>query len=177
MGPVKGNKSDVESNEEEETALRNVGGLSGPLAEDDPVNGDRPEANMPPVIKDPEMSRAQDMDTRNAIGHAVFGSWCEACVDGQGRLDAHKSSRERGDLPELGYKYGLLNSKDEEKVLVKEKLASDRTQILAGRDLESGMLIWHVIPQKGVNTWHLQLRPCEQIYQASDLQTRDPQVR
>ncbi len=117
-----GPESDDEPNDEDEEHIScEEGEPSGPSDGTDPVNGDQPEARAPPLIKDPGLPSQEEIDAHNAIGHSVYRSWCEACVDGQGREDAHRGGKERGVYPELGYDYGFLNSRDEDKVRRKQK--------------------------------------------------------
>ena len=54
----------------------------------------------------PEPS-ARQIAEHELTGHAVYRSWCRHCVASKGRAHA-RSSREDGELPEIGIDYGLF---------------------------------------------------------------------
>ena len=62
----------------------------------------------------PEPS-ARQIAEHEFTGHAVYRSWCRHCVASKGRAHAH-SSREEGELPEIGIDYGFFR-RDKEDVL------------------------------------------------------------
>ena len=68
------------------------------------VDGD--EAMVPRVPHLPPEPSARQIAEHELTGHAVHRSWCRHCVASKGRAHAH-SSREEGELPEIGIDYGL----------------------------------------------------------------------
>ena len=58
---------------------------------------------------------ARQIAEHELTGHAVYRSWCRHCVASKGRAHAH-SSREGGELPEIGIDYGFFG-RDKEDVL------------------------------------------------------------
>ena len=50
---------------------------------------------------------ARQIVENELTGHAVYRCWCRHCVASKGRAHAH-SSREEGDLPEIGMHYGFF---------------------------------------------------------------------
>ena len=81
------------------------GGAHDPMRDD--VDGD--EAMVPRVPNLlPEPSPRQIAE-HELTGHAVYTSWCRHCVASKGRAHAH-SSREEGELPEIGIDYGFFLS-------------------------------------------------------------------
>ena len=79
----------------------------------DDVDGD--EAMVPRVPNLPPELSARQIAEHELTGHAVCRSWCRRCVASKGRAHAH-SSREKGELPEIGFDYGFFG-RDEEDVL------------------------------------------------------------
>ena len=79
----------------------------------DDVDGD--EAMVPRVPNLPPEPSARLIAEHELTGHAVYRSWCRHCVASKGRAQAH-SSREEGELPEIGIDYGFFGS-DKEDVL------------------------------------------------------------
>ena len=71
----------------------------------DDVDGD--EAMLPRVSNLPPEPSAREIAEHELTGHAVKRSWCRHCVASKGRAHAH-SSREEGELPEIGIDYGFL---------------------------------------------------------------------
>ena len=87
------------------------GGAHDPMRDD--VDGD--EAMVPWVPNlHPEPS-ARQIAEHELTGHEVHRSWCRHCVASKGRTHAH-SSREEGELPEIGIDYGFFG-RDKEDVL------------------------------------------------------------
>ena len=87
------------------------GGTHDPIR--DHVDGD--EAMVPRVPNLPPEPSARQIAEHELTGHAVHRSWCRHCVTSKGRAHAH-SSREEGDLPEIGIGYGFFG-RDKEDVL------------------------------------------------------------
>ena len=58
---------------------------------------------------------ARQIAEHELTGHAVYRSWCRHCVASKGRAHAH-SSREEGEVPEIGIDYGFFG-RDKEDVL------------------------------------------------------------
>ena len=79
----------------------------------DDVDGD--EAMVPRVPNLPPEPSARQIAEHELTGHAVYRSWCRHCVASKGRAQAH-SSREEGELPEIGIDYGFFG-RDKEDVL------------------------------------------------------------
>ena len=76
----------------------------------DDVDGD--EAMVPNLHPEPS---ARQIAEHELTGHAVYRSWCRHCVASKGRAHAH-SSREEGELAEIGIDYGVFG-RDKEDVL------------------------------------------------------------
>ena len=70
---------------------------------------------MPRVPNLPPEPSARQIAEHELTGHAVYRSWCRHCVASKGRAHAH-SSREEGELPEIGIDYGFFG-RDKEDVL------------------------------------------------------------
>ena len=87
------------------------GGARDPMRDD--VDGD--EAMVPRVPNLPPEPSARQIAEHELTGHAVCRSWCRHCVASKGRAHAH-SSREEGELPEIGIDYGFFG-RDKEDVL------------------------------------------------------------
>ena len=79
----------------------------------DDVDGD--EAMVPRVPNLPPEPCARQIAEHELTGHAVYRSWCRHCVASKGRAHAH-SSREEGELLEIGIDYGFFG-RDKEDVL------------------------------------------------------------
>ena len=79
----------------------------------DDVDGD--EAMVPRVPDLPPEPSARQIAEHELTGHAVYRSWCRHCVASKGRAQAH-SSREEGELPEIGIDYGFFG-RDKEDML------------------------------------------------------------
>ena len=80
------------------------GGARDPIRDD--VDGD--EAMVPRVPNLPPEPSARQIAEHELTGHAVCRSWCRHCVASKGRAHAH-SSREEGELPEIGIDYGFFD--------------------------------------------------------------------
>ena len=80
-----------------------AGGAHDPMRDD--VDGD--EAMVPRVPNLPPEPSARQIAEHELTGHAVYRSWCRHCVASKGRAHAH-SSREEGELPEIGINYGFF---------------------------------------------------------------------
>ena len=87
------------------------GGAHDPMR--DYVQGD--EAMVPRVPNLPLEPSARQIAEHELTGHAVYRSWCRHGVASKGRAHAH-SSREEGELPEIGIDYGFFG-RDKEDVL------------------------------------------------------------
>ena len=87
------------------------GGAHDPIG--DNVDGD--EAMVPRVPNLPPEPSARQIAEHGLAGHAVCRSWCRHCVASKGRAHGH-SSREEGELPEIGIDYGFFR-RDREDVL------------------------------------------------------------
>ena len=79
----------------------------------DDVDGD--EAMVPRVPNLPPEPSVRQIAEHELTGHAVYRSWCCHCVASKGRAHAH-SSREEGELPEIGIDNGFFG-RDKEDVL------------------------------------------------------------
>ena len=80
---------------------------------DDKMDG---EGLMVPRVPNlPPEPSARQIAEHELTGHAVYRSWCRHCVASKGRAHAH-SSREEGELPELGIDCGFFG-RDREDVL------------------------------------------------------------
>ncbi len=51
------------------------------------------EARAPKIVASPDLPSQAEIDVHNAMGHALFRSWCEACVTGQGREAGHRAKK------------------------------------------------------------------------------------
>ena len=87
------------------------GGAHDPMRDD--VDGD--EAMVPRVPNLPPEPSVRQIAEHELTGHAVYRSWCRHCVASKGRAHAY-SSREEGELPEIGIDYGIFG-RDREDVL------------------------------------------------------------
>ena len=87
------------------------GGAHDPMRDD--VDGE--EAMVPRVPNLPPEPSASQIAKHELTGHAVCRSLCRHCVASKGRAHAH-SSREGGELPEIGIDYGFFG-RDREDVL------------------------------------------------------------
>ena len=87
------------------------GGAHDPMRED--VDGD--EAMVLRVPNLPPEPSARQIVEHELTGHAVYRSWCRHRVASKGRAHAH-SSREDGELPEIGIGYYFFG-RDREDVL------------------------------------------------------------
>ena len=88
-----------------------AGGAHVPMRDD--VYGE--QAMVPSVPNLPPEPSARPIAEHKLTGHAVYRSWCRHCVASKGRAHAH-SSREEGELPEIGIDYGFFG-RDREEVL------------------------------------------------------------
>ena len=80
----------------------------------DDVDGE--EAMVPRVPNLPAEPSARHIAEHEWTGHAVYRSCCRCRVASKGRAHAH-SSREEGELPEIGIDYGFFG-RDREDVLL-----------------------------------------------------------
>ena len=80
---------------------------------DDAVDGEELMVPRVPILP-PEPS-ARQIAEHELTGHTLYRSWCRHCVASKGRAHAH-SSREEGELPQVGMDYGFLG-RDGEDVL------------------------------------------------------------
>ena len=64
---------------------------------------------VPNLLPEPD---ARQIAEHELTGHAVYRSWCRRCVASKGRAHAH-SSREEGELPEIGIDYGFFGRERE----------------------------------------------------------------
>ena len=71
----------------------------------DDVDGD--EAMVPRVPNLPLQPSARQIAEHELTGHAVYRNWYRHCVASKDRAHAH-SSREEGELPEIGIDYGFF---------------------------------------------------------------------
>ena len=79
------------------------------------------------------------------MGHTLCRSWCELCIAGQGREDAHRKHCRNGDeLLELRYDYRFLKVKDEEEF--KKDPGHNCPNMLVVRESQKGMLFAHAVP-------------------------------
>ena len=62
---------------------------------------------VPRVPNIPPEPSARQIAEHELTGHAVCRSWCRHCVASKGRAHAH-SSREEGEVPEIGIDYGFF---------------------------------------------------------------------
>ena len=76
---------------------------------------DGEELMVPRVPNLPPVPSARQIAEHVLTGHAVYTSWCRHCVASKGRARAH-SSREEGELPEIGIDCGFFG-RDREDVL------------------------------------------------------------
>ena len=88
------------------------GGAHDPMRDD--VDGE--EAMVPRVPNLPAEPSARQIAEHELTGHAVQRSCCRHRVASKGRAHAH-SSREEGELPEIGIDYGFFG-RDREDVLL-----------------------------------------------------------
>ena len=127
------------------------------MDDDAPVLGEE-EVQPPRVATQPNLPCRDQIYVHEAMGHAQYRSWCEACVHGQGREDRHLRDSKSRTVPILHYDYGFLTEKDEEDVRLKRKELSQVTRLLIGRDSRSKMLFAHMIPRKGIShgSWNFE---------------------
>ena len=81
--------------------------------QDDAVDGE--ELMVPRMPNLPPEPSARQIAEHELTGHTVYRSWCRQFVASKGRAHAH-SSREEGELPEIGMDYGFFG-RDGEDVL------------------------------------------------------------
>ena len=81
------------------------GGAHDPMR-DDAMDGE--ELMAPRVPNLPPEPSARQIAEHELTGHAVYRSWCRHCVASKGRTHAD-SSREEGELPEIGIDYGFFS--------------------------------------------------------------------
>ena len=79
------------------------GGAHDPMRDD--VDGD--EAMVPRVPNLPPEPSARQIVEQELTGHSAYRSWYCHCVASKGRAHAN-SSREDGELPEIGIDYGFI---------------------------------------------------------------------
>ena len=87
---------------------------------------------MPRVPNLPPEPSARQIAEHELTGHAVYRSWCRHCVASKGQADAH-SSREEGELPEIGIEYGFFGRACVSSVGTVQPDAWER-QLLTGRE-------------------------------------------
>ena len=118
------------------------------------------EVQPPQVATQPYLPDRSEVDLHCAMGHAQYRSWCEACIAGQGREDRHirGHAHEKRSLPVVSYDYGFMTEKDEDDVRRGRKPMAAVTRLLIGKDSKSKMKFAHMIPQKGVSHFLMELR-------------------
>lgn len=105
------------------------------------------QARPPVTAPTPHTPTQASIDSHNAMGHAVYRCWCEACVTGQGREDRHlKGHGHDGDVPVVAYDYAFFSGKDEEEA----NKCVEITKIVAGKYSKSATTFAHVTPGKGL---------------------------
>ena len=85
------------------------GGAHDPMRDD--VDGE--ELMVPRVPNLPLEPSARQIAEHELTGHAVYRSWCRHCIAWKGRAHAH-SSREEGELLEIGIDYGFCGRRGED---------------------------------------------------------------
>ena len=108
------------------------GGAHDPMRDD----GDGDKAMVPRVPNLPPEPSARQIAEHELTGHAVYRSWCRHCVASKGRAHAH-SSREEGELPEIGIDYGFFCRDRENKECVSSgtaQLDAWERQMLTGKE-------------------------------------------
>ena len=90
--------SSVEGSDEEsagpqkpDSDAQGVSGHDEKAAQPDEARGTlgEEEVSPPKVASQPHLPSRDEVDVHEAMGHAQYRCWCEACVHGQGREDLH----------------------------------------------------------------------------------------
>jgi hypothetical protein len=121
---------------------------------EDPALGEE-EVAPPKVATQPRLPDRGEVDLHEAMGHARFRNWCEACVFGQGREDLHLRGGGWRSLPVVSYDYAYLGDKNAKE---SKKGTQVGTKLLIGKDSKSKALFAHAIAQKGIHhaDWNFQ---------------------
>ena len=75
------------------------------------------ETEMPKVRMNPKNPTSREKQEHEDEGHAVYRSWCAACVEGRGVVEQHRTElldeeeRERT-TPIVAFDYGFLTQED-----------------------------------------------------------------
>ncbi len=146
----KGEKPDHEGAGDQTEEVERDPGQDPPLGEE--------EVRAPQVASQPRLPSRDEQDVHEAMGHAQYRRWCEACVHGQGREDRHLRGCKHRSLPVISYDYGFLSERDAEDVKAGRKQLHQATSLFIGRDSRSRMTFAHVIPRKGVShgSWNFE---------------------
>ena len=95
----------------------------------------------------------REVDDHLLTGHAVFRSWCSACVRGRGRAAGHPSGSRQDEgaepVPVLSWDYCFLSSRCRA-----DDLAEDRngeSPVLVMHDARSKGIYAHLVPKKGTD--------------------------
>ena len=101
-----------------------------------------------PVRASPIAPSKAVRDSHEAMGCAVYRSWCSACVRGRGRSGPHyRKEREDGETPVVSWDYGFLSTKGHETKEELEDIArSGQSPVLCFRDRCSGSLFGYLVP-------------------------------
>ena len=103
-------------------------GAHDPMRDD--VDGDEAKVpRVPNLLPEPSV---RQIVQHELTGHAVYRSWCRHCVASKGRALA-PSSREEGELLEIGIDYGFFG-RDREDVLPILCLVSEQFNLMNGSD-------------------------------------------
>ena len=104
-------------------------------------DGDREEAQVPKVLRDPGAPSQKEIETHN-VTHLPYRSWCPSCVAGKARDRGHH--RQQGPMekqvPEVVFDYCFMNCEGEE----------ESVAIQVARDRRTRAVFAHVVPRKGM---------------------------
>ena len=86
----------------------------------------------------PMAPTANERDSHEACGHAIFRSWCGPCIMGRGRSVGHYGrARDEGEVPVISWDYGFLGSRNPEGGASPDEDSSAWSPVLCGRDRSS----------------------------------------
>ena len=102
----------------------------------------------------PYQPTRREREEHNLIGHASYRSWCDACVRGRGRAQAHSSSSPgKNRLPKLSWDYCYLGHAKvgaEAEELDRIAESNGDSPVLVMTDGESKAIFSVMLPAKGV---------------------------
>ena len=107
------------------------------------------EQHVVAIRKAPITVTQAERDSHLASGHAVYRSWCRACVAGRGKADPHVTFEPGADaVPKIGFDYGYFEKRAD------VPAGESPSPILISRSSKTWRLTAHVLPCKGVAHKH-----------------------